>query len=235
MTEAQVKPTTPDREFLYHIFHLMSQPMTALQCSLELALVNREGLEECRSSIEFALENIDRLRRRLLLVREMADACDPGDISCPVDLGELVEEAVEQLQPLLESIGHMPALRLSRVQVVGERGRLLRAFLYLLESLLGNTSTKGEANSVISLHQEGCEATARVAGRRVGGMQDSSRKMSAELEIARRTFEAVGGRMSLTQHCSAEWSCEVVLQAAPAREEYAVAAEGAIGKKPQFS
>jgi hypothetical protein len=227
--------STPDREFLYHVFHLISQPVTALQCSLELALIGNAELEECRSSIEYALENAERLRRRLLLVREMADACDAGNVDCPVDIEEVLEEAMERLQPLLESTGQMPELRLTRVLVVGERSRLSRAFLYLLESLLGSAAAEGSTNSRVCLKQECSRVVVHVTGFRSTELDKGNRAMSAELEIARRTFEAVGGSLSLTQNFLGEWGCEVLLQAAPVREAQIVGEQRTIGNRPQFS
>jgi hypothetical protein len=69
-----------DEEILVHIFHLLSQPLTALHCSLELALITGGDLHDYRRSIESALENADRLRSRLLLAREMAEAYERSDV-----------------------------------------------------------------------------------------------------------------------------------------------------------
>ena len=66
------------RDLLAQIFHLISQPMTALQCSLEFALNTLEDPHQCRTWVETALENSERLRCRLSLAREIAEAAEPG-------------------------------------------------------------------------------------------------------------------------------------------------------------
>ncbi len=71
------------------VFHNLSQPLTALHCELELALRRDRTVEELRSSIQAALEDAARLRQRLLLVRALSDAADPGDLSQPTELCEL--------------------------------------------------------------------------------------------------------------------------------------------------
>lgn len=214
MNSAQPNATVADRDFLYHVFHLLSQPMTALQCSLELALIGSAGPEELRTSIECALENAERLRKRLLLVRELADASDAGDTSQPVQLEDILAEVLEQLQPLLESAGLAPAVSLCPVLVVGERSRLSRAFLYLFESLL----VAGAAAAVL-VQTSGNLAIVRVTGARHEALNGERTRVCPEIEIARRTFQTVGGNLLIAETPDGTWSCEVVLPAVRSKSE----------------
>ena len=91
--------------FVSDVLHKLSQPLTALHCSLELSLVRDQTSEEFRASVEAALQNAERLRQNLLLLRELSDADDPGDISAPVQLQELLQEARQDFLPVCESAG----------------------------------------------------------------------------------------------------------------------------------
>jgi signal transduction histidine kinase len=93
----------PRRDFASDVLHDLSQPLTALQCSLELALLRDRTLEELRVSVEAALHDAERLRRRLLLLRELSDADDPGDTSTPLLLDRLLQELRDDMLPLFES------------------------------------------------------------------------------------------------------------------------------------
>ena len=76
---ASTAGVAPGHDFAANVFHDLSQPLTALHCSLELALARDQTIEEFRASVEAALHNAERLRQRLLLLRELSDADDPGD------------------------------------------------------------------------------------------------------------------------------------------------------------
>ena len=43
--------------FVSEVFHNLSQPLTALQCSLELSLFRDQTIDELRTSVETALQN----------------------------------------------------------------------------------------------------------------------------------------------------------------------------------
>ncbi len=72
--------------FAHEIFHSLSQPLTALLCSLELSLSNDGSVEELRATIQDALANAERLRQRLVSLRELTDAGGPADSSRPTVL-----------------------------------------------------------------------------------------------------------------------------------------------------
>jgi hypothetical protein len=187
----------PRRDFVSNVFHDLSQPLTALHCSLELALARDQTIEEFRASVEAALQNAERLRQRLLLLRELSEAEDPGDTSTPLPLDRLLQQLREDMLPLFESAGRSLELTCEPAQVPANEAKLMPGFFYLLEfllrcaspscnlRLLGRRSGKQQLEICI----EGCGARAD-AGPSDGCLDPD---WSGELEIARRTFRAIGG------------------------------------------
>lgn len=187
----------PRRDFASNVFHDLSQPLTALQCSLELALVRDQTIEEFRASIEAALHAAERLRQRLLLLRELSDADDPGDTSTPLALDQLLQQLREDMLPLFESAGRSFELTCPSVQVPADEAKLARGFFYLLEFLLRCPSPsrsvimRGAPNDdqQVEICIAGCGASVAA----VPSGDRAEPEWSGELEIARRTFRAIGG------------------------------------------
>lgn len=187
-------------DFTATVFHDLSQPLTALHCSLELALVRDQTVEEFRASIEAALENAERLRQRLLLLRELSDADDPGNTSTPLDLDRILERLREDMLPLFESAGRSFEMTCEAVKVPADEAKLTRGFFYLLEFLLRCDSLgcvlcvggrRGRQRQQMEIRIEGC-------GAHPDGSSDGclDPDWSGGLEIARRTFRAIGGDLT---------------------------------------
>ena len=201
MNESATVPAEPlhqHRNFISTVFHDLSQPLTALQCSLELALLNDPTLEELRQSVEAALQNAERLAQRLVLLRQLSDAEDPGDTSAPLALDRLLHQLREDVLPLFESAAQTVEVICDPVQVYASETRLVRGFFYLLEFLLRRYPQSG----VLRLRAKRCEdeifieVARAAAGMAVDTPGDSLvADYSAQLEIARRTFQAVGGNL----------------------------------------
>ena len=188
---------TADPDFASNVFHDLSQPLTALHCSLELALLQDQTIEEFRASVEAALGAADRLRQQLLLLRELHDADDPGNTSAPLALDQLLQQLREDMLPLFESAARSFDLACESVRVPANEAKLTRGFFYLFEFLLRCGSPdqalimRGERTSPqqVEIRIAGCGA--RVDS---GPSDDRSQPdWSGELEIARRTFRAIGG------------------------------------------
>jgi His Kinase A (phospho-acceptor) domain len=185
------------RDFASNALHDLSQPLTALQCSLELALVRDQTIEEFRASVAAALHNAERLRRRLLLLRELSDAEDPGETSNPLALDQLLQQLREDMLPLFESAGRSFELTCASAQVAANEAKLARAFFYLLEFLLRCPSPsrslvmRGERKDrqQVEISITGCLACVDAAP----SNDCSGLEWSGELEIARRAFRAIGG------------------------------------------
>ncbi len=186
------------QDFASDVYHDLSQPLTAMHCSLELALLRDQTVEEFRASVEAALQNAERLRQKLLLLRELSDAEYPGDVS-PLALDRLLQQLREDMLPLFEFAGRSFELACEPVQVPANEAKLTRGFFYLLEFLLRCASPSCDlrlhgrrtGQQQLEICIEGCGARAET-GRSECLLEPN---WSGELEIARRTFRAIAGEI----------------------------------------
>ena len=189
------------------VFHQLSQPLTALLCSLELSLTRDQTLEEFRFSVEAALQNAERLRQHLLLLRELSDADDPGDMSAPVDLQQLLQALQEDLLPVFESAGGHINVECEAMQIRGNAAKLTRSFFYLLGYLERSSPQAALSVGVEKINGRHAEVRMTLSD----GLSwaapsgDLSEPVSAgEVEIARRTFRALGGDLELVESASGQ-------------------------------
>ncbi len=184
------------RNFMSDTFHTLSQPLTALHCSLELSLARDRTCEEFRASVEAALQNAERLRHSLQLLRELRDADDPGEISGSVELRQLLLELREDLLPVFESSGRDFDVVCNPVLIQGNKNKLTRGFLYLLEYLL--RSSPRDSLSIRVEQAEGRQVRISITLSGAGSSTAEADQLCeptkvGEVEIARRTLRAVGG------------------------------------------
>jgi signal transduction histidine kinase len=185
------------------VFHNLSQPLTALHCELELALRRDRTVEELRASVQSALEDAERLRQRLLLVRALSDASEPGDLSQPTDLCELFRQLHEDLLPLFASAGQKFELELECgvVRVRANQARLTSALFAFLEYLFRH-SAEGAVLTIGVRVLGGGQAEIRISAATCLPVAPSadgsvSTPYSCEIEMARRSFRAVDGEFAL--------------------------------------
>lgn len=204
----EARATEAQPSFISEIVHHLSQPLTALQCSLELSLFRDQTVDELRASLESALQNAECLRQRLLLLRELDQADEPGDLSRPTDLNGLLRELREELLPLFESAGQELELQMEggTLAVRGNKTRLMRALFYFLEYLF-RYSAKGATLSlrVRPTRQRQAEigiATSSCLPVGPAVANASGPQCACEIEIARRSFRAAGGDFALVSSVS---------------------------------
>jgi two-component system, OmpR family, sensor kinase len=118
---------------LASVAHLLSQPLTALRGSLELALLSESEPAELRLAVQEGLERAEEMVRLVALLRELADAESGGAEKELLGLGELAAEVVEDLRLLAESREiRLELNRAEEVQLWAPPARLRQAFLKLL-------------------------------------------------------------------------------------------------------
>ena len=191
-----------ETSFVSEIFHELSQPLTAIHCQLELSLRRDETIDQFRDTIETVLENAERMRQRLLLIRALNDTADSEGSEGPTELNGLLKELQETLLPLFEANGKTLTIALPpRVLFVhGDRAKLMRALFYFAEYLF-RYAQPGPALEVEASDRSDRSAQLRIAsgGSLPVGLSDDGRQQlnSLELELAQKTFRAAGGDLRL--------------------------------------
>src|SRR5262249_40870842 len=127
----------PEARFISEVFHNLSQPLTALHCTLDLALQRDVEFEQLRASVESALGHAACLRQRLMLVRALSDAGQDGGSRESIDLASLLRNLVEDLQPLFASAEKTLELETTNAALLVrvDAARLQRALFAFLEYL----------------------------------------------------------------------------------------------------
>jgi len=135
----QTDSSPPDRRsLLAHLLHALNQPLTGLQCSLELAAAAPRTREEYVRALHEGLELTLRMRILVEAMRELADTEEeepkPGET---LRLDALVRETADDLRPVAET--RKVRLRIAAdvpLPVRSSRARLAALMLRFLESSL---------------------------------------------------------------------------------------------------
>jgi signal transduction histidine kinase len=126
------------RSSLAHLLHALNQPLTGLQCSLELALIGPRTSEQYIRGLREGLELTGRMRVLVEAIRELADAEQDGaEAQETISVDTLLKETAEELRPVAE-------MREINIRVQGEtairveacRPKLVAVLFRFLESAL---------------------------------------------------------------------------------------------------
>jgi C4-dicarboxylate-specific signal transduction histidine kinase len=126
------------RSPLAHLLHALNQPLTGLQCSLELAVAGPRPAEHCVRTLREGLELTLRMRILVEAIRELADAqpSDSQEVE-PFLLDTLLRSTADDLLPVAET-NHVRLVLMSPagLPVRGDRRCLAPLLFRLLESAL---------------------------------------------------------------------------------------------------
>jgi hypothetical protein len=161
-----VGATPKGRSPLAHLLHALNQPLTGLQCSLELAVAGPRPIEQYVRALREGLELTGRMRILVEAIREVADA-QPSEWEelKPLLLDQLLRSTAADLLPVAEARGVRLVLeKLGALPLQADR-RALEALLFrFLESALSltregsdlriaGTAELGHATLVVSWNQ----------------------------------------------------------------------------------
>lgn len=128
---------------LAQLLHALNQPLTGLQCSLELTLAGRGTPEQYIDCVRAGLELTERMRslagamRELLEIEEAAaPAANELPFIPPTDLRSVLLEILGELQPVADTKGVRIALDCGSLPVSAERRGLISVMFRVLESVL---------------------------------------------------------------------------------------------------
>lgn len=126
---------------LAHLLHALNQPLTGLQCSLELADSGPRRTEEYVRVVREALDLTARMRVLVDAVRELVDACQPCSEDFEVvSLDEVLRDTVEELGPVARAQGTQICIVINALlRVRAPRCGLATLMFRFLESALSMT------------------------------------------------------------------------------------------------
>ena len=197
-----------ERTLVSDLFHSVSQPLTALECGLELSLQRDTSAEEFRARVETALANARLLHRRLMEARALQDASEPGDTSLPIAVKGLLLQLREELLPVAKSSRVQLKVMSEIAMIRGNDARIRTGFFYLFDYMLRTCP----ANRRVSIRARRVSLTAfEVSFRNCGPARMHMREPTwptnaadLNLRIAQRTFQAAGGDLLSTKNQSGQ-------------------------------
>ena len=90
---------------LAHLLHALNQPLTGLQCSLELASSVPRSSDQQARTISEGLALTARMRVLVEALRELVHSFEATENTSDLDLDAVLAECVDQLRPVAESRG----------------------------------------------------------------------------------------------------------------------------------
>jgi hypothetical protein len=126
------------RSTMSHLLHALNQPLTGLQCSLELAVAAPRTAEEYVRTLRDALDLATRARILVEAIRELADTeaakQETPTVAC---LRNLLRETAGELAPVAEARGVGMQVRADEdLPVRADRGQVRNLLFRTLESAL---------------------------------------------------------------------------------------------------
>ena len=200
--------TLPDlepRRLRSDLFHALSQPLTALCCSLELALQQSLTAEQYRESVGRALVQAERVSWLTMGIRELFEAGQAGEDCGVLPLHVAVASAIDDVLLVAEAAGvricWVPG---STFAVWFEAQRLRSALFHLLGFVVGCGCRGSVVRIELGEYGEQLQLTLTVSSEGLADNQalglisagdDPHRELARRLGlgIARATFEAAGG------------------------------------------
>jgi signal transduction histidine kinase len=187
-------------DVLGELLHSLSQPLTSLQCSLELWLelsLEKSGGHQYES-VALALQQTEEVIGMIRLMREYHEAERPAQGAFSTLLGPALRSVVEDLSSIaaVRGVGlHLTGTATATLPVAESRLRL--ALQYLIAPLIEAQPVGGEV--VLSLREGARGAVLRVEGgcgcRALSGSTLTLRRV--RLAIAGRVLESAGASLSL--------------------------------------
>ena len=177
-------------DVLGELLHSLSQPLTSLQCSLELCLELslEKGGGHQDESVALALQHTEEVIGMVRLMREYHEVERPTQGAFSTVLGPALRSVVEDLSSIaaVRGVGlHLTGTAMATLPVAESRLRL--ALQYLIAPLIDAQSVGGEV--VLSLREEARGAVLRGEGER------GYRALSESTLTLRRVRLAIAGRV----------------------------------------
>jgi signal transduction histidine kinase len=94
-----------DESLLPELLHALSQPLTALRCSLELTLLQLRNSEEYRKRLRESLDLTEETTTLAAGIRELLEVEQPSSREQRVVFDKILQTTVRELLPVANSMG----------------------------------------------------------------------------------------------------------------------------------
>ena len=200
-------PEHEPRQLVSDLFHQLSQPLTTLCCSLELAPLQAPTAAEYGEIVSRALSQAERVSWLATAIRELFDAGQPGGAPEVPELRQAVQDAVGDLLPVAASSGIEIRYLTGPACPVWFDAQRLRQGLFHLLGFVVDSGGHGAAVK-IELVENGEKAVMTITVSGADGLvngvdqKDSQPALMRRLGIgiARAIFEAAGGNFNLERN-----------------------------------
>ena len=205
----------PGGRLVADLLHALNQPVTGLQCSLELAAVATRPPAEYARTIHDALQLTARIRVLVEALREIAgSACQEAEPARECILDEMLFEAVDQLRPVGDAKGiHLLYTGAGPLAAHAPVRRIERVLFRLLES--GITLAREKSDVQVSAEAESGSALLALSWM-PGVAPEFSPWSSPELGllIAQAEWEHSGGQWTW-EFANQRETCRLRIQLSP--------------------
>ncbi len=205
----------PGGRLVADLLHALNQPVTGLQCSLELAAVASRPPAEYARTIRDALQLTGRVRVLVEALREIAgSACQEAEPARDVVLDEMLFEAVDELRPVADAKQiHLLYTGSGPLGVRAPLRRSERVIFRLLESGISLAREKSEVH--VSAQAEAANALLALSWT-PGLAPEFSPWSSSELGllIAQAEWEQAGGQWTW-EFANQRETCRLRIQLSP--------------------
>jgi heavy metal sensor kinase len=230
MLERLERTFVSQQQFIEDLSHELKTPLAILRGELEVTLKKIRSAKEYEAILASSLEEINRIIRvtddLLMLVKFDSRLVDLEKSPC--DVGGLAREAVDDIRPLASARGVKLAIESTGPQfVLGERDKLKRVLLSLLDNAIKYSPAGGEVRVAVARAGAEVRISVRDAGPGIPGSErsrifdrfyrvDKSRSTSGfglGLSIAKSLIDAHGGRIDVESPPGSGSTFTVVLPA----------------------
>jgi len=197
------------RSHLGDLLHALNQPLTGLQCLLEIGLLARDGEKAgpaMQQAIEEAMQLAERAGQIALAMQAVLEIERSEEARKRVDVARQLREAVEELAPVAEAQQARLVFAGAEVAEMEARGGLLeQAWSRTLLCVLGQAAPGETVKVGVEADPGGLQVTVRWCGREPGlsdkPMDDAGEHL--EWRLARVAFENEGATWQL-MHAASE-------------------------------
>ncbi|MBI3405638.1 MAG: HAMP domain-containing histidine kinase [Acidobacteria bacterium] len=207
------KSKQTSREFLSAISHQMSQPLTALRGTLELAMLKKSSDPAAQRVFQDTLVQADRIVQLTRSLRELAEAEQSWDSTKQTPLSVVLGEVSLDMRPVAASQGvRLEVSGPGEVYVTANPQRIQQAVLYLIGHCIqvsgGGGSVKieleqSETEAILHIHRTGKPYEPHEMDGlfepflHTRGASEEEDQDRVRLAIAKRIIEAAHGNISV--------------------------------------